>query len=145
MASVPLTRIGYRTHAPKRSIDADEAVVEHQAAKRQKKVDEPLEQRTEEPTTNAAGPLTRTSLLTQPREATVSLIDRLAFGGMDEAAHVFGDQQLAFEFQAEMLEATLRNAGMGPIAAARQAWQRLDGRRSELRCVQTVIPLIVVG
>ncbi|KAL1658394.1 hypothetical protein GGF50DRAFT_131736 [Schizophyllum commune] len=66
---------------------------------------------------------------TQLDEETASLIAQLALADLDEMAGDFADQQLAFELQAEALETMLRNFGIDPVRAARQARQQLTQRR----------------
>ena len=72
---------------------------------------------------------------TQLDEETASLIAQLALADLDEMAGDFADQQLAFELQAEALETMLRNFGIDPVRAARQARQQLTHRREGDRCV----------
>ncbi|KAI5887434.1 uncharacterized protein SCHCODRAFT_01174780 [Schizophyllum commune H4-8] len=72
---------------------------------------------------------------TQLDEETASLIAQLALADLDEMAGDFADQQLAFELQAEALETMLRNFGIDPVRAARQARQQLTQRREVERSV----------
>ncbi|KAL1726958.1 hypothetical protein EV714DRAFT_276061 [Schizophyllum commune] len=72
---------------------------------------------------------------TQLDEETASLIAQLALADLDEMAGDFADQQLAFELQAEALETMLRNFGIDPVRAARQARQQLTQRREVDRSV----------
>ena len=72
---------------------------------------------------------------TQLDEETASLIAQLALADLDEMAGDFADQQLAFELQAEALETMLRNFGIDPVRAARQARQQLTQSREGDRCV----------
>ncbi|KAL1688259.1 hypothetical protein GGG16DRAFT_60315 [Schizophyllum commune] len=70
---------------------------------------------------------------TQLDEETASLIAQLALADLDEMAGDFSDQQLAFELRAEALETMLRNFGIDPVRAERQARQQLAQRRNEDR------------
>ncbi|KAL1719409.1 hypothetical protein EV715DRAFT_290383 [Schizophyllum commune] len=70
---------------------------------------------------------------TQLDEETASLIAQLALTDLDEMAGDFSDQQFAFELQAEALETMLRNPGIDPVRAARQARQQLTQRLEEDR------------
>ncbi|KAI5822753.1 hypothetical protein K523DRAFT_256426 [Schizophyllum commune Tattone D] len=71
-------------------------------------------------------------------EETASLIAQLALADLDEMAGDFADQQLAFELQAEALETMLRNFGIDPVRAARQARQQLTQRREVDRSVPAI-------
>ncbi|KAL1739345.1 hypothetical protein HDZ31DRAFT_69031 [Schizophyllum fasciatum] len=62
---------------------------------------------------------------TQLDEETASVIAQLALADLDEAAEGFADQQLAFDLQAEALETMLRNFGIDPVRARRQARDQL--------------------
>ncbi|KAL1703984.1 hypothetical protein EV121DRAFT_206682 [Schizophyllum commune] len=70
-------------------------------------------------------------------EETASLIAQLALADLDEMAGDFADQQFAFELQAEALETMLRNFGIDPVRAARQARQQLTQHLEEDRCPPT--------